>query len=174
MNFADPGLWVWQVVNFDWNDLRRAHEAGFQWIAIQICSAEEPVVLGDYKDLIAAARSFDMNVAGFGWLVDDPVLEAETAHRLTDAWGLDGFIANGEKPISYSQETKSCPECFGYSAAWCRRWSELRGSFPLAFSSYADFRQADIHYVPWIEAGAKAMPQTYWNEFDWATPQRGV
>lgn len=174
MNFADPGLWVWSVVNFDWNDLRRAHEAGFKWIAMQICSGQEPVILGDYRDLIDRARDFGMDVGGFGWLDSQPELEAETAHRLLDVWGLDGFIANGEKPISYSQETKSCPECFGYSAKWVSRWQTLRGSFPLAFSSYADFSRADIHYVPWINAGAAAMPQVYWNEFDWATPERGV
>ena len=177
MNFADPGLWVWQVANFNYDMLKRAADSGFRWIAIQIHSGEEAVVTGDYKALIQNAGMHGVEMAGFGWLVDDPVAEAETADRLLTSWGLAGYIANGEKSLGYTQDAGACPNCFNYSSAFCSRWKELRGSypsFPFAFSSYAIFSTHDIHYAPWIEAGAVAMPQAYWNEFDFATPQASV
>jgi hypothetical protein len=148
MNFADPGVWVWQVQNCDWNRIKAISEAGFSWIAIQITSGVNPVRTGDYADLIHSARDFNLGVAGFGWLDTNPLLECEAADRLLDYWELDGFIASGEKPISYSQDGYQCPECFGYSGKWVARWKQLRPSFPLAFSSYADFSRADIHYAP--------------------------
>lgn len=176
MNLADPGVWCWQIVNIDYNRIRAIAEAGFSWVALQIVSGTDGIVVsGDYRDFIDSARSLGLDVGGFGWLVDSPVAEAEAADRLLDFWGLDGYIANGEQPIGYSQPGYSCPDCFGYSEKWVDRWTAIRGNdFPLGFSSYCNFAQHDIHYVPWIEAGARAMPQTYANEFPWMLPAVGV
>ena len=113
-------------------------------------------------------------MAGFGWAVDSPMLEAEAADRLLDYWELDGYILNGEQPIGYSQPGRQCPDCFGYSSKWVERWLKLRPETPLGFSSYGIFANHDIHYVPWIEAGARALPQTYGNEFPWMMPSAGV
>jgi hypothetical protein len=44
----------------------------------------------------------------------------------------------------------------------------------LGFSSYAVFADHDAHYSVWVDAGAVAMPQTYTNEFTWATPEAGM
>ena len=128
MNFADPGVWVWQVVNCDYNRIKAIADAGFRWIAIQICSGQQAVRTGNYKDLIDSARSLGLDVAGFGWCVDSPVEEAETADRLLEAWKLDGFIANGEQPLNYTQNGGACPDCFNYSSQWTARWKELRGT----------------------------------------------
>jgi hypothetical protein len=175
LNFADPGVWCWQIVNIDYNRVKAIKEAGFSWVALQIVTGKDGVVVsGNYRDFIDSARSLGLDVAGFGWAVDSPVLEAEKADQMLDFWGLDGYILNGEQPIGYTQTWGQCPDCFGYSSKWCDRWLQIRPEAPLAFSSYGIFSNHDIHYVPWIEAGAAAMPQTYGNEFPWMMPSAGV
>ena len=41
MNFADPGVWCWQIVNVDYNRIKAIAEAGFSWVAFQIVSGKD-------------------------------------------------------------------------------------------------------------------------------------
>src|SRR5919197_1554121 len=148
--------------------------AGFGWIAIQIHASVTRVEKTDYRAFISRYRSLGIDVAGWGVLRDRPEEEANLAADLLQELDLHAYIADGEQELELTQPgTGMVAECFGRSDRWVQAF-RARTDMELGFSSYAIFANHDAHYVPWIEAGAVAKPQTYTNEFAWATPEAGV
>lgn len=160
--FQGAGLYLYNPeVGMDQREfIRRFKEAGGTWIAFLL--QEASTVIGNPKNdqLMNLCREAGIKVIGSSWLQDDPVREAEISKSL--AVNLDGWIANGELPVSYSQAWGYCPACFGYSGRWMAAWGMMR---PTMFSSYTHFSLHDIDYRPWVQAGASAGPQCYVNDF---------
>jgi hypothetical protein len=172
--FEKPGLFGWNVQNAGGFLPDEMHAAGFGWIALLLHDSLTPVETVDYREFIGRYRSKGIEVAGWGVIRDHPEEEANLAADLLQKLDLHAYIADGEQELGLTQGAAGqVPECFGRSDLWVEAFRK-RTDMELGFSSYAILAQHDAHYVPWINAGAVAMPQTYTNEFAWATPQAGV
>lgn len=171
--FEHPGLFVWNAQNLPGFLPEEMKAGGFGWIAIDLHDGTELVEKTDYRALIAQYRGQGLDVAGWGVLRTKPKEEAELAVELCAKYDLHAYIANGERELGFTQELGPSGECFERSDLWTATFRG-RTNMELGFSSYAIFAHHDAHYVPWIQAGAVAMPQTYLNEFTWATPLAGV
>jgi hypothetical protein len=168
-----PGLLVWNAQNLPGFLPDEMHAGGFRWIALDLHDGLELVEKTDYRALIAQYRARGLEVAGWGVLRTQPKEEAELAVELCARYDIHTYIADAEREYGYTQEIGPCGECFERSDRWVEAF-RAHTDMELGFSSYSIFAQHDAHYVPWIEAGAAAMPQTYTNEFTWATPEAGV
>jgi hypothetical protein len=171
--FEYPGLFVWNAQNLPGFLPEEMKAGGFRWIAIDLHDGVELVEKTDYRALIAQYRHAGLDVAGWGVLRTQPEEEAELAAELCAKYDLHAYIANGERELGYTQESGPSGDCFGRSDVWTATF-RARTDMELGFSSYAIYANHDAHYSVWIEAGAVAMPQTYLNEFTWATPLAGV
>ena len=143
---------------------RKFKAAGGTWIGFLL--QEGKVIISNPKNtqLIGIARQEGLKVVGSSWLVDAPVEEARISKSLIVEHDLDGWIPNGEQPVCYSQPWGFCPDCFTYSSRWVHEWGMIR---PTMFSSFTHFRNHDIDYKPWVEAGCFAGPQAYVNQWGW-------
>ena len=172
--FEKPGLFGWNVQNAGGFLPDEMGAAGFGWIALLLHDSLTRVETTDYPAFIGRYRSKGIEVAGWGVVRDHPEEEANLAADLCAELDLHAYIADAEQEIGLSQGDRGqVPECFERSGRWVDAFRK-RTDMELALSSYAIFKDHDAHYVPWINAGAVAMPQTYTNEFAWATPEAGV
>ena len=168
-----PGLFVWNAQNLPGFLPDEMKAGGFHWIAIDLHDGLDLVEKTDYNALIAEYRANGLDVAGWGVLRTQPKEEAQLAVELCAKYDLHAYIANGERELGYSQDAGPSGDAFERSDVWVSTF-RARTDMELGFSSYAILANHDAHYVPWIEAGAVAMPQTYLNEFEWATPLAGI
>jgi Putative peptidoglycan binding domain len=168
-----PGMLVWNAQNLPGFLPDEMKAAGFGWIALDLHDGLSLVEKTDYRALIAQYRSRGIEVAGWGVLRTQPQEEANLAADLCATYDLHAYIADAELEYGYTQATGPCGECFERSDRWVEAF-RARTDLELALSSYSILANHDAHYVPWIQAGAAAMPQTYTNEFTWATPEAGV
>jgi hypothetical protein len=171
--FEKPGLFVWNAQNLPGFVPDEMRAGGFGWIALDLHDGLELVEKADYRALIAQYRAKGIDVSGWGVLRTRPAEEAALAVDLCARYDLHAYIADGELELGYTQGSGPCDECFQRSDVWVDAFRK-RTNMELALSSYSIFAQHDAHYAPWIKAGAVAMPQTYTNEFTWATPEAGV
>lgn len=160
--FAGAGLYLYNPeVGMDQRQfVQKFKDAGGTWMGFLLQEAKTVINKPKNTQLMDICRQLGIKVVGSSWLHDDPVEEARISKSL--AVNLDGWIANGEMPVAYSQPWGFCPPCFGYSAKWMAEWGMMR---PTMFSSYARFRFHDIDYKPWVENDCFAGPQAYDNEF---------
>jgi hypothetical protein len=95
-------------------------------------------------------------VIGWGWLQDDPEIEADHAVWYSRVYGLDGFIANAE-------DAYEGPANYWKSQAFVNAFRALAPYGPLALSyiGYGNPHR-DMPFKPWVDAGAVLMPQCYW------------
>ena len=171
--FEKPGLFVWSAQNLPGSLPDEMKAGGFEWIALDLHDSLDLVEKADYKALIGRYRGLGLQVAGWGVLRGHPEEEANLAVDLCEKYDLHAYIANGERELGYTQESGPSGECFGRSDIWVQTFRK-RTDMELGLSSYAIFADHDMHYSVWIDAGAVAMPQTYTNEFPWATPEAGM
>jgi Putative peptidoglycan binding domain len=171
--FEQPGMLVWNAQNLPGFLPDEMKDAGFGWIALDLHDGLSLVEKTDYRALIADYRGKGLDVAGWGVLRTQPQEEAGLAVDLCAKYDLHAYIADGELELGYTQQDGPCGPCFERSDIWTSTFRQ-RSDMELALSSYSIFAQHDAHYAVWIQAGALAMPQTYTNEFTWATPEAGV
>lgn len=101
---------------------------------------------------------------GWGWLQDDPEVEADLAAKLISKWKLQGYIANAEAPYEDSG--------FWKSEAFCQRFRDLCPHTPLAVSPMGQGAgPRPFDYWAWMRAGAQILPQAYTNEYAISVPE---
>ena len=120
--------------------------------------------LNTYLDVF---RSEGFKVGIWGYLdARSPEDIADVANNLVLATKSMFYIGNAEIEYKYTDGNfQHCPECFGRSQKFVKRFRSHRPTMHLGVSSYGRFDQADIHWAAWLNDGnARALPQAYANE----------
>lgn len=160
--FQGAGLYLYNPeVGMDQRTfVRNFKNAGGTWMAFLLQEAKSVINNPKNQQLMDICRQEGIKVVGSSWLQDDPVEEAKISKSL--AVNLDGWIANGEQPVTYSQPWGFCASCFQYSSTWMNEWGMMRETM---FSSYTHFHLHDIDYAPFVLHRCAAGPQAYINDF---------
>jgi hypothetical protein len=161
----EPGMDMHEYV-------QRFKDAGGTWIGFLLQEGTVRINNPKNDQLIQICKEKGIVAVGSSWMDDKPVEEAKIAKEICVEKDLAAWIPNGEQPICYSQPWGFCADCFGRSSKWMGEWGMMR---PTMFSSFSRFRNHDIDYKPFVQAGCFAGPQCYTNALgQFFGPDEGV
>lgn len=159
--WRSSGIFTRSLSSFDGERREAAHRAGFRAVAVHLANTDQTGAnAAELELLLPEYRRRGWSVVGWGTFGQgtDPALDGRQAAYLSDAFRLDGWIANGEA---------WCEGAANYwkPSAFMAGWRSRDGSRPLmlsCLSSVTGMFARSMDYSPFLGwAGAAISPECY-------------
>jgi hypothetical protein len=136
---------------------------GFSWVALLVRENEfwDDAWLRHFRK---AKTGMGIKIGGWAPLRHRPEDEAREISETLRKHNLGLFIANPEWEYK-RQHGDVSEERFSRSGRFTIEFRRLRPKLPFGLSTYGRADLTDINWEPWIDRGARFLPQAYVNDF---------
>jgi hypothetical protein len=160
--FAGAGMFVDDPRDFPgpWALADRLQAAHFRWVALRV---NDGLIAGELDPMwVEVLRAHGLAVGGWGIERRHPLIDAVIADQAVQAYGLDFYIANAERPYERTRGG-------GWrSATFVRTFRALEPGLPAALVTYGGAPAPfviPIDYASWRNAGFDLLPEAYYNQY---------